>query len=68
MDGSELNRTETYSLALLGNEELMMKEALQSAGITDYTKTQTTYKEIIVNRLASEGKQLAEPADYITLR
>ena len=55
-------------MAVLGNEVLMQKEALAAASVMDYTKTEIPYKQIIIDRLASKGKQLAKPVDYITLR
>lgn len=67
-DGAELDRAKTYTLAVLGNEALMQKDALAAAGVTSYTKTEAAYEQIIVDRLASKGLPLAEPTDYITLR
>ncbi len=68
IDGGELDYAKSYSVAVLGNEVLMQKEALAAAGVMDYTKTEIPYKQIIIDRLASKGKQLAKPVDYITLR
>ena len=44
----------------------MQKEALKSAGITKYTKSELAYEQIISDRLMN-GRQLAAPTDYITL-
>lgn len=65
--GEELERESTYSVAVLGNEALMHKDLLASAGVTDYTRSDRAYKQILVDRLAGGG-QLAGPADYITLK
>ncbi|ANU45488.1 carbohydrate ABC transporter substrate-binding protein [Enterocloster clostridioformis] len=66
VDGQELNRSETYSVAILGNVTMMLEDALEAAGVKDYSKWNTAYKQIIVDRLM-EGRQLAAPTDYITL-
>lgn len=66
--GEELDRNAVFSVAVLGSETLMQKEALEAAGVADYTKSGLSFKQIIVDRLASEGKQLTDPVDYITLR
>ena len=63
----ELDRKRTYSVAVLGNETLMHKDLLAAAGVTDYTRSDRAYKQILVDRLAGGG-QLAGPADYITLK
>lgn len=65
--GEELERESTYSVAVLGNETLMHKDLLAAAGVTDYTRSDRAYKQILVDRLAGGG-QLAGPADYITLK
>lgn len=66
--GKELDRNAVFSVAVLGSESMMQKEALAAAGVTDYTKSDISFKQIIVDRLSLEGKQLAAPTDYITLR
>ena len=66
IEGKELKPDEIYSAAILGNEVLMQKEALKSAGITKYTKSELAYEQIISDRLMN-GRQLAAPTDYITL-
>lgn len=66
--GEELDRSRVYSMAVLGSESLMQKEALAAAGVTDYTRFDIPFKQIIVDRLSKDGKQLAVPTDYITLR
>lgn len=68
VEGKDLNRNEVFSVAVLGSESLMQKEALAAAGVSDYVKSDASFKQIIVDRLAAEGKQLAEPSAYITLR
>lgn len=68
VEGKELDRNEVFSVAVLGSESLMQKEALAAAGVSDYVKSDASFKQIIVDRLAEEGKQLAAPSDYITLR
>lgn len=67
VDGKDLDRETTYTVAALGNLENMMSGALEAAGVTDYDRTETAYKQIIVQRL-SQGRQLAAPADYIILQ
>lgn len=67
VDGQELDREAVYTVAVLGNMENMVSEALETVGVTDYTQTESAYKQIIAERLA-DGGQLAAPADYITLR
>lgn len=66
--GQEMDKTQTYSVAVLGNEVLTQKDALTSVGVTEYKKEEKAYKQIIVDRLALEGKQLMAPTDYITLK
>ena len=66
IDGKELDREAVYSVAVLGNEDLMLKDALAAAGVTEYTKWETDYAQMIVERL-KEGRQLVEPDSYITL-
>lgn len=68
INGKEMDRSQTYSVTILGNEIMMQQDALAAAGLTEYTKEETTYKQIIVDRLALKGKQLAVPTDYIILR
>lgn len=66
MDGKELDPAQTYSAAILGSALLMQENALEKAGVTEYEKAQTPYRQIITDRLM-DGRQLAEPTDYITL-
>lgn len=68
VEGKDLDRNEVFSVAVLGSESLMQREALSAAGVSDYVKSDTSFQQIIVDRLAAEGKQLAAPSDYITLR
>ncbi len=68
IEGRELDKTQLYFVAVLGNEHMMLQDALTAAGVTEYEKAEMAYKEIIVDRLVSSGKQLAAPTDYITLR
>lgn len=63
----EVERDGTYTVALVGSESAMLQDALAWAGIGEYGKTETAYKQIIVERLVG-GKQLAEPTSYITLK
>lgn len=58
---------EVYSVALIGNETLAIKDALAAAGVDEYTRSDKTLKQTIAERLAG-GRQLAEPTDYITLK
>ncbi len=67
MGGEELALDDIYSVAVLGNEWMMQKEVLASVGVTEYTRSENTYKQIITDRLLT-GKQLAAPTPYITLR
>ena len=68
VEGKDLDRNEVFSVAVLGSESRMQKEALEAVGVLDYVKFDTSFQQIIVDRLAAEGKQLAAPSDYITLR
>lgn len=65
--GQELDREKTYSVAVLGSLTMMLKDALDTVGVTEYNTTETPYKQLVVDRL-SQGRQLAPPTDYITLR
>lgn len=65
--GRELDREATYTVATLGEMENMMDKALEAAGVTEYTRTENAYKQIVAERLA-QGRQLAAPTDYITLQ
>lgn len=67
IDGQELNPEAVYSTAVVGSITLMLEDALDSAGVAEYTVCDTLYKEILVDYL-TEGNQLAEPDHYITLR
>ncbi|MCM1145751.1 MAG: ABC transporter substrate-binding protein [Blautia sp.] len=67
IDGKELEQETVYRVAVLGNLENMVGDALEEAGVTKYTQTETAYKQIVTDRLAS-GRQLAAPTDYITLQ
>ncbi len=64
--GRELDREAAYTAAVVGDMTMMLQDALEAAGVTEYTVTETPYKQIIVNRL-KDGRQLAAPTDYITL-
>ncbi len=66
IEGQELDREAVYTVAVIGEMTLMLQDALETAGVTEYTITETAYKQIIANRLA-DGRQLAAPTDYITL-
>ncbi|MCM1055570.1 MAG: extracellular solute-binding protein [Bacteroides sp.] len=66
VDGGELDREKTYSVTVIGSLTLMLRDAFEAAGVTEYTESDTGYKQMIVDRLMS-GRQLAEPSDYITL-
>lgn len=68
VEGKDLDRNGVFSVAVLGSEALMQKEALAAAGVTAYVKSNVSFQQIIVDRLSAEGKQLAAPTDYITLR
>ncbi|MCM1125289.1 MAG: ABC transporter substrate-binding protein [Lachnospiraceae bacterium] len=66
IDGKELDKDTVYSVTIVGSADRLLPEALSAAGVTDYTESDTGFKQIIVERLAS-GKQLAQPSNYITL-
>lgn len=67
VDGRKLDREAFYDLAVLGNEVMLQREVLAAAGVTEYQKEERAFQRIISQRLL-EGRQLAAPADYITLR
>lgn len=67
VDGQELDREEVYSVAVIGSVTLMLQDALEEAGVTEYSRWETDYEQIIVECLL-KGKQLAKPNDYITLK
>ena len=66
LEGRELDRDRTYDLAVLGNEQLMHGDILAEAGASEYEKVELSFKQLIADRL-TEGRQLAEPTDYIIL-
>lgn len=66
-DGSELDKEEVFTVAAIGNMTLMFEDAMEASGITEYQTSDTGYKQMIVNRLM-DGRQLAEPESYITLK
>ena len=66
IDGQELDRNATYSVAVIGSMALMLEDALKASHVTEYTAAEALYKEILVDYLAG-GSQLAEPSSYITL-
>lgn len=66
-NGQELDRDATYSVAALGHLTMMLEDALDAAGVGEYSRTERAYKMMILDRLA-RGDALAEPTDYITLR
>lgn len=65
-EGKELDRETVYLTALLGNEALLLQDALEAAGAADYTKHAASFQDLVAGRLA-RGGQLAAPEDYITL-
>lgn len=65
VNGSDIDMEKSYSVAVIGSLSLMVRDALEAAGVTEYSETED-YKQVLIRRLA-EGKQLAEPSDYITL-
>lgn len=67
IDGRKPEQNAVYTVAVLGNLENMIADALQTAGVENYSRTETAYKQIVADRLA-EGRQLAPPTDYITLQ
>ena len=67
VDRRKLDREAFYDLAVLGNEVMLQREVLAAAGVTEYRKEERAFQRIISQRLL-EGRQLAAPADYITLR
>lgn len=66
IDGEELEPGQSYDLAVLGNELIMHRDLLAAAGITQYTKEEESFKQLIVDRL-TRGGQLAAPTAYLTL-
>lgn len=64
--GEEINAGKTYSIAVLGNDGYINKEALAAAGVTDFAKPERAFKQIIADRLTGGG-QLAEPTDYVKI-
>lgn len=67
INGSELNRKDVYSVTVIGSLTLMLQDAFDAVGITEYTKSEMDYKQIIAY-LLSNRNQLAEPSSYITLK
>ncbi len=65
-EGKDLDREAVYLTALLGNEALLLQDALEAAGAADYTKHAASFQDLVAGRLA-RGGQLAAPEDYITL-
>ncbi|MCM1134613.1 MAG: ABC transporter substrate-binding protein [Clostridium sp.] len=65
--GEELDREAVYSVAAIGHATLMLDEAMETAGVAEYTKLENSYKELVAEYLA-DGGQLKEPTDYITLK
>ncbi|MDE6880648.1 MAG: hypothetical protein K2P20_04740 [Oscillospiraceae bacterium] len=63
--GKELDPMQTYSVALLGNVEMLLQDALTVAGVTHFTESDAVYQQIVAAHLANGG-QLAEPTAYIT--
>ncbi|MCM1296114.1 MAG: ABC transporter substrate-binding protein [Muribaculaceae bacterium] len=67
VNGQALDRAAVWSVAVLGSEASMQRDALASAGVTEYQKAGTPFQQILADRLAG-GAQLAAPTDYIVLR
>lgn len=66
VNGTEPGKDEVFSAAVIGNGTLMLRDALESVGITEFTSLDDNFSQIVADRLIN-GKQLAEPTDYITL-
>lgn len=66
MNGSEIDRNNTYSVAVVGNLTMMLLDAFETAGIAGYNEADD-YRQLLINRL-TEGRQLAEPSKYIVLK
>ncbi|MCM1230832.1 MAG: ABC transporter substrate-binding protein [Ruminococcus flavefaciens] len=66
VNGNELGENDSYSVAVIGNLTIMLREALETAGITEYDEA-GDYKQVLLDRL-KDGRQLAEPSDYIVLK
>ncbi|MCM1330791.1 MAG: ABC transporter substrate-binding protein [Ruminococcus sp.] len=64
--GNELDREKTYSVTVIGNLPLMLRDAFEEIGVTEYSEGED-FRKVISNRLAAGG-QLAEPTKYITLK
>lgn len=58
IDGQELDREKVYSVAVIGSVQMLLQDALDAAGVTEYTQWETEYKQIIVERLAGENSWL----------
>ncbi|MCM1167463.1 MAG: extracellular solute-binding protein [Lachnospiraceae bacterium] len=66
VNGADIEAERTYSVTVVGNLSLMLADALEAAGVAEYESYGAEFKQIVAERLA-EGRQLAEPSDYITL-
>lgn len=66
VNGGALDPERVYSVTVIGNFTLMLRDALEAAGVTEYADSGKDYKQIVVSRLVS-GQPLAEPTDYMTL-
>lgn len=66
IDGQELDRETVYSVTVIGSMALMLQDALEAVGITEYTESEQGFQQMIEERLAG-GDQLAGPNNYITL-
>ena len=66
VNGEPMDREATYSVAVLGSVTLMLNDALEYAGVTESTRSEAVYEQIVMDRLMG-GEQLAPPTNYITL-
>ncbi|MCM1507500.1 MAG: ABC transporter substrate-binding protein [Ruminococcus flavefaciens] len=66
VNGSEMDKEKVYTIAVIGNLTLMLREALESVGVDEYDEADD-YKQILFNRFI-DGRQLAEPSNYILLK
>ena len=67
VQGKPMKQEQVYHMDILSGEHYFAGIILPELGI-DYTLQEETVKELIVQRLVGERKQLAEPTDYITLQ
>ena len=68
MDGSELDRSATYSFLIYGDRDWYMSDVMEQMGVSEVDSTGPKAEGYLTQRLVEQGEQLEEPTDYITLR